>query len=221
MSSCPKVFLIDTHGLCYRAFYAVRGLSNSKGQPTNAVLGFCNILRKLISDLKPKYIAACFDAGKKTHRQEKFAGYKIKRQAMPDDLASQIQIIRDLLSAYQIPIFEVDGFEADDIMATLTRTYIAQGLDVVLVTDDKDMAQLVGEHVQVYSARNAALLDAQGIAAKFGVRPDQIVDYLALAGDATDNIPGVPGIGEVGAKKLLAEFGSLAKIYKNLDKVGP
>ena len=115
-----RVFLIDAHGLCYRAFYAVKALKNSKGVPTNAVFGFCNILRKMLADCKPTHVAVCFDVGKPTHRQKKFSNYKIQRQAMPDDLIVQIQVIRDVVRAYGFPIFELEGFEADDVMATLS-----------------------------------------------------------------------------------------------------
>src|SRR5208283_5019011 len=118
-----RVFLIDAHGLCYRAFYAVKALRNSKGQPTNAVFGFCNILRKMLADCKPTHVAVCFDVGKQTNRQNKFADYKIKRQAMPDDLVSQIEIIRDLVRAFGFRIFELEGFEADDVMATLALRF--------------------------------------------------------------------------------------------------
>jgi DNA polymerase I len=214
-----RIFFIDAHGLCYRAYYAVKSLSNSKGRPTNAVFGFCNILRKLIVDLKPTHMAACFDVAKATHRQTKFAEYKGQRQDMPDDLVIQIKTIRELLTAYNIPIFDLEGYEADDVMATLARKYAGPKSEVVLVTDDKDMGQLVGEHIKVYSSRSTRILNATDVQEKFGVRPDQIVDYIALAGDTSDNIPGVYGIGEVGARKLLQEFGSLEGIYKNLDRI--
>ena len=218
MARC-QVFLIDAQSLCYRAFYAVKGLSTSKGQPTNAVFGFCNILRKLLADLKPTHIAVCFDVGKKTHRQIKFADYKVQRQAMPDDLVSQMTIIRDVVAAYNLPMFELEGYEADDVMATLTKKFAGKNCEVVIVTEDKDMSQLVDNYTKVYSARQEKFLTADDVKEKFCVRPDQVVDYIALAGDASDNIPGVPGVGEVTACKLLAEFGSLDQIYANLEKV--
>jgi len=214
-----RLFLIDAHGLCYRAFYAVKALKNSKGVPTNAVFGFCNILRKLIADCKPSHIAVCFDAGKKTHRQKKFADYKIQRQAMPDDLVIQIKTIRELVRAYNLPIFEMDGFEADDLMATLSHRFAKKGVDIFIATEDKDMAQLVDEHIKIYSPRQEKVLDVPDIKEKFGVEPSQITDYIAIAGDTSDNIPGVKGIGEVGAVKLIGEFKSLEGIYKHLDQV--
>ncbi len=219
--SNPKVFLIDAHGLCYRAFYAVKALTNSKGQPTNAVLGFCNILRKMLRDFQPVYMAACFDVGKKTLRQEKFADYKIQRQSMPEDLRAQIPVIQDVLRAYQIPIFEKEGFEADDVMATLATRFSNKKVDVVIITDDKDMSQLMGEHVFIYSPRQEKMLTEQDVKDKFGVPSSSIVDLLSLAGDSSDNIPGVDGIGQVSAVKLLTAYGSLDKIYQHLEDIKP
>ena len=214
-----RVFLIDAHGLCYRAFYAVKALKNSKGVPTNAVFGFCNILRKMLADCKPTHVAVCFDVAKQTNRQKKFAEYKIQRQAMPDDLVPQIKMIRDLIQAYGFQIFELEGFEADDVMATLALRFAKDGTDVFIATEDKDMAQLVGEHIKLYSPRQERVIDVKDVVEKFGVAPQQITDYIALAGDASDNIPGVKGIGEVGACKLIGEFKSLEGIYKHLDNV--
>jgi len=165
-----RVFLIDAHGLCYRAFYAVKALKNSKGQPTNAVFGFCNILRKLLTDGKPTHVAVCFDVGKPTHRQKKFADYKIQRQAMPDDLVVQIETIRNLVRAYGFPLFELEGFEADDVMATLAQRFAKKDVDVFIATDDKDMAQLVDEHIKLYSPRQERVIDTEDVVAKFGRR---------------------------------------------------
>ena len=216
-----RVFLIDAHGLCYRAFYAVKALKNSKGQPTNAVFGFCNILRKMLKDCHPTHVAVCFDVGKQTHRQKKFADYKIQRQAMPDDLVVQIDIIRDVVRAYGFPVFEREGFEADDVMASLGLRFAKKNTDVFIATDDKDMAQLVNDHIKLYSPRQEKVIDVKDVVEKFGVTPGQITDYIALAGDPSDNIPGVKGIGEVGARKLLEEFKSLEEIYQHVDQVTP
>jgi len=219
--SSNRVLLIDAHGLCYRAFYAIKSLKNSKNQPTNAVFGFCNILRKLLADCHPTHVAVCFDVGKQTHRQKKFADYKIQRQAMPDDLVTQIQVIRKIISAYGFPIFEWEGFEADDVMATLSLRLAQKDVEVLIATDDKDMFQLVGGHIKLYSPREQKVIETKDVVAKFGVTPGQITDYIALAGDASDHIPGVKGIGEVGACKLLEEFKSLEGIYQHVDKVTP
>jgi len=216
-----RVILIDAHGLCYRAFYAVKALKNSKGQPTNAVFGFCNILRKMLADFKPTHVAVCFDVGKQTHRQKKFADYKAQRQAMPDDLVIQIKTIREMVLAYGFPIFELEGFEADDVMATLSLRFAKKDTDVFIATEDKDMAQLVNDHIKIYSPRQGKVLDAADVLGKFGVSPGQITDYIALAGDTSDNIPGVKGIGEVGACKLLEKYKTLEGIYKHVDEVSP
>jgi len=219
--SNPKVFLIDAHGLCYRAFYAVKSLTNSKGQPTNAVFGFCNILRKLLKDCSPTHVAVCFDVGKKTYRQEKYADYKIQRQAMPDDLVRQIKVIRQIIEAYRFPIFELEGYEADDVMATISSRLASQDVDVYVASDDKDMCQLIDAHTKIYSPRAQKIVDDKDVVAKFGVSAKQITDYIALAGDSSDNIPGVHGIGEVTACKLLKDFGTIEGIYQHIDEVKP
>jgi len=139
-----KLFLIDGHALCYRCFYAIRELVTSKGQPTNAVYGFIRVVRNIIRDYRPDYIAICFDSPKKTHRQEKFAQYKIHRPSMPDDLRSQIPVIKDVMRAFNVAQFEVGGFEADDIIATIVQNFIKKDIEVVIVSDDKDMYQLAG-----------------------------------------------------------------------------
>ncbi len=217
--SKPVLFLIDANGLCYRAYYAVKGLVNSKGQATNAVFGFTNILRKILSDFKPTHVAACFDAGKQTHRTTQFADYKAKRQSMPDDLVTQLPLIKEVLKGYRISILEQEGYEADDIMATLARRYSSQGMDIVIVSEDKDMGQLVGPQVRLYSSRQEKFLDTKDIEEKFGVRPNQITDYLGLAGDASDNIPGVEGVGDVSARKLLSQFNTIEEMYAHVDQI--
>ncbi|MBF0486308.1 MAG: DNA polymerase I [Candidatus Omnitrophica bacterium] len=214
-----RIFLIDGHALCYRAFYAVSELKNSKGQPTNAVFGFVNILKRIMKEHSPKYMAVCFDVSKDTKRKEKYADYKIHRPSMPEGLAEQIPVIRDVIRAYSIPIFEKEGFEADDVLATLAQRFGAKSREVVIVTDDKDMYQLVGEGVRVYNSRKDMLMGPQETLERFGVPPERIVDFIALAGDTSDNIPGVQGVGEVTARKLVSEFGSLKNIFNNLDAI--
>ena len=216
----PRLYLLDGHALCYRVFYAVQGLTNSKGLPTNAVFGFVNALRKILRDQKPEYMAACFDAPVKTRRQEKFAAYKIHRHAMPDDLIPQIALIKQVTEAFHIPVLQEDGFEADDLIAGLTKRFKSAG-DVVIVTDDKDMFQIIDDSVKVYSPRKDALLGSQDVKDIWGVGPEFIADMIALAGDASDNIPGVSGIGKVTAAKLINEYGHLEDIYKNLDAMKP
>ncbi|NTV29908.1 MAG: DNA polymerase I [Candidatus Omnitrophica bacterium] len=217
--SARRVFLIDGHAFCYRAFFAVRELRNSKGRPTNAVFGFLNILRKIRKDFNPEYMAVCFDSGKKTHRHAAYAEYKIQRPSMPEDLAAQLPVIKELVRAYRISIFEREGEEADDIIATLARRFRGAGCEVVIASDDKDMYQLVGEGVSVYSSRRDALMGPKEAAERFGIVPGHMVDYLALAGDSSDNIPGVDGIGEVTARKLVSEYGGLEDILRQVDKL--
>lgn len=209
-----RIILIDAHALCYRAFYAVRELKNSKGQPTNAVFGFLNILRKLKKDLAPEYMAACFDVGKKTLRQERYSDYKIQRPSMPEDLAVQIPIIKDVFSAYRIPVLEKEGYEADDVLATLASRFRGAGREVVIVSDDKDMYQLITEGVRIYSPRREMMIGPLEARERFGVDPSQMLDYLSLAGDASDNIPGVEGVGEVTARKLIQQYGTLEDVFK-------
>ncbi|NLE65135.1 MAG: DNA polymerase I [Elusimicrobia bacterium] len=219
MSDPHRIFLIDAHALCYRAFFAVKDLRNSKGQPTNAVFGFVNIIRKILKDYAPDHVAVCFDVSKKTRRQEKYADYKVQRPSMPEDLATQIPIIKEVVAAYRMPILEKEGYEADDIIGTLTQKFRGPGREVVIVTDDKDLCQLIGEGVRIYSSRQDRMIGPEETREKFSVGPERVVDYLALAGDASDNIPGIKGIGEVTAKALLAEHGSLDGILAHAGEL--
>lgn len=217
--SLAKTFLIDGHALCYRAFYGVTSLANSKGQATNAVYGFINTLRKILKEHNPSHIAVCFDTGKKTIRQEKFKEYKIQRPSMPEGLIGQLPIIKDVLRAYRIPIFELDGYEADDLIATIVHKLKGNGGQIVIASDDKDMFQLVDENISMYSFRQDKLLGVQESQERFGIKPSMITDYIGLCGDTSDNIPGVNGIGEVTARNLINQFGSLENIYERLDQI--
>lgn len=213
------LYLLDAHALCYRSFYAVKGLINSKGQPTNAVFGFVNALRKMMKDFSPEYFAVCFDKDGKGFRQERYADYKIQRPPMPDDLRSQMGLIRSVVDGYRLGVMEIAGYEADDLIAAAARMFAGKNMDVVIISDDKDLFQLVGDHVRVYSPRKEELLDEDGIERVFGVRPEQVADFLGLAGDSSDNIPGVQGIGKVTAQKLVQQFGSLENIYASLESI--
>ncbi len=215
MTPVQKILLIDTHGICYRAFFAVKELRNSRGQPTNAVFGFVNILKKLLSVYEPSFVAACFDVNRRTRRQEKFPAYKAQRSAMPEDLSAQIPVIKEVLKAYRIPLFENEGYEADDLIATLATRFNGEGREVIIASDDKDMHQLIAPGIRIYNSRRDVLLGPEDTRERFGVSPQQMVDYLALAGDASDNIPGVEGIGEVTARKLIEDYGSLDGILQN------
>jgi DNA polymerase-1 len=213
------LYLLDAHALCYRSFYAVKGLVNSKGQPTNAVFGFVNALRKMMKDFSPEYFAVCFDKDGKGFRQERYAAYKIQRPAMPDDLRSQMGLIRSVVDGYRLGVMEIGGYEADDLIAMAAKTFSGQGIDVVIISDDKDLFQLVGDRVKVYSPRREEMLDDDGVERALGIRPEYVADFLGLAGDSSDNIPGVQGIGKVTAQKLIQQFGSLEKIYDSLEEI--
>jgi DNA polymerase I len=217
----PRLFLIDATAFCYRAFYAVRGLSTSYGQPTNAIYGFLNILNKLLKDKKPQYLAVCFDVSRKTFRSEKFAEYKAQRQAMPDGLSSQIPIIKEIMAAYRIPVFEQEGFEADDIIATLACKAKAEGLPSTVVSSDKDLLQLVEESVDVFNPQKeeSVTYDIEKVREKFGLDPRQIPDLIALSGDTIDNIPKIPGISEKKAVELLTEFGSVEALIEQAELI--
>lgn len=218
--SRKKLFLIDGNSFCYRAFYAIRSLTNSKGMPTNAIYGFVTMLKKLVVENKPDMLAVAFDLKGPTFRHEKYEEYKIHRKPMPDDLASQMAHIKKVVAAYNIPIFEMQGYEADDVLATVAKKAEAHDIDVFIVTGDKDALQLVGPHIKVASTHKEGLIyDRAKIEEVYGLRPEQIVDLMSLMGDATDNIPGVHGIGEKTAVELIKEFGSLENLLKNVDKV--
>jgi DNA polymerase-1 len=206
----------------YRAYYAIRGLATATGIPTNASYGFAMMLRKLINDEKPDLLGVCFDTPDRTFRHEQYESYKATRSGMPDDLNTQLPYIDKLCLALRVPILRLRGFEADDVIGTLARKAEEAGLDVVIVTNDKDMCQLVTDHVTLLRTDrngNMVSLDAAGVEEKMGVRPDQIVDLLGLWGDTSDNIPGAPGVGEKGARQIINQFGTLEKALEHADEL--
>lgn len=214
-----RLYLIDAYSVIYRAFYAIRNLSNSKGEPTNAVYGFVNMLRKLIRDQEPALIGLAFDVSKRTFRKDLYEEYKANRKPMPDDLRSQIPWIRRAIEAFRMPILELAGFEADDVLGTVARKASSEGYEVVLVSADKDLMQLVGPRTFMLHTGREKLYDVAGVEEDFGVRPGQVVDVLALMGDSVDNVPGVKGIGEKGAKALIREYGDLDNLLKNAQEL--
>jgi DNA polymerase-1 len=217
--SPKRLFLIDGMSHIYRAYYAIRNLSNAKGLPTNAVFGFTSMLRKLMLDHKPEYIGVALDLEGPTIRHEKYQAYKATRKPMPDDLVPQIPYIRKVCEALRIPVISHPGYEADDVIGTLSLKATEQGLQSVIVTSDKDMLQLVSEHVTILDTAKDVLLDPDKVKEKLGVYPGQVADLLGLWGDASDNIPGAPGIGEKGAKELIQTFGDLENVLKNWSLV--
>ncbi len=216
-----KMFLIDGNSFCYRAYFAIKNLSTSKGQPTNAIYGFLTMLNSLLEHEKPDYIAVAFDLKGPTFRHKKFKDYKIQRKPMPDNLTEQIPIIKEIIKNYNIPIFEKDGFEADDIIGTLVKRFANQtNIEIYIVTGDKDMLQLVNAQIKVYSPHKESLIyDEKKVKERFGVEPARIVEIMALMGDSSDNIPGVPGIGEKTAIELIKEFKTLDTLFSKFNEI--
>ena len=216
-----NIFLIDGNSLCYRAFYAIKELSTSSGIPTNAVYGVINMLKKIEREYEPGGMAFVFDMPGPTTRHEKYEEYKIHRTPMPDSLAEQLSKIKEVIEAYNIPICQLEGYEADDIIATLSEKVKRKGYEVVIVTSDKDALQLVDKDVKVLSAHTLGdkMYGDKEVKEKYGVTPDRMVELMALMGDSSDNIPGVAGIGKVTAEKLISKYGSVKEVYKNIDKI--
>jgi DNA polymerase I len=216
----PSLFIIDGSNNIYRSYYAIRNLTNSAGFSTNAVYGFVTTLRKLLKDHDPDCIAVAFDEGKETARTSQFAEYKKDRKPMPDDLVVQVPWVYEVLEGFRIPVIRSTEWEADDFIGSLACTARDRGYNVVIATSDKDFFQLVGDGIRLYHTGREVLYDAKGVEEAFGLPPEKVVDVMAIWGDAIDNIPGVPGIGEKGAKGLIQQFGSLEAVYEKLDEVG-
>ena len=221
MPSAPTLFLIDGSNQMYRAYHAIRGLTGPDGKSTNAVYGFITMLRKLIADHQPEYIAASFDVRGQTFRSKMSADYKANRAAMPDDLVEQVPLVFEACEALGVPIFTAEGFEADDVIGTLASKAAGHGLQAAIVTGDKDFFQLVNDGViRVYNPKDEGTwYDADGVRQKFGVPPTQVVDVLALMGDSSDNVKGVPGIGDKGARELITQYGSLDALLRNAGEI--
>ncbi len=214
-----RLYLIDGSSYIYRAYFAIRHLSNSKGLATNAIFGFTNMLLKVVREHAPDHLAVIFDAKEPTFRKEIYPEYKANRAAMPEDLVPQIPLIKELVRAFNMPALEVPGFEADDIIATLARRFEAQGLQITVVTGDKDLMQIVSERVRLLDTMKDKISGLAEVAERFGGTPDKVIEVQALAGDSSDNVPGVPGVGEKTAVKLINEFGTVEHLLANLDQV--
>jgi DNA polymerase-1 len=217
--SKKKLFLIDGHSLLYRAYYAIRNLSTSKGFPTNGIFGFISMLRKLKDKEGPDYLGVVFDVEGPTIRHEAYKEYKAQRKPMPEDLAVQIPVLKKLLEAMRIPVIEFANYEADDVLGSLAQKASSKKIPTVLVSTDKDLFQLVNESTTVYNPVKEIYLDEKAVEENFGVPPSQVIDVLALWGDPSDNIPGVPGIGEKTSKALIREFRTIENLLQNLDKI--
>jgi DNA polymerase-1 len=214
------LLLVDGSSYLYRAFHAIRDLSNSRGEPTNAIYGVLNMLRRLHKDVPAEYSACIFDAKGKTFRDDLYAEYKANRPPMPDELASQIGPLKEAIVAMGWPLLEVGGVEADDVIGTLARQAEQAGLRVVISTGDKDITQLVSAQITLVNTMSNEILDIAGVEKKFGVPPERIIDYLTLIGDSVDNVPGVPKVGPKTAVKWLTQFGTLDNIVKNAPDIG-
>ena len=224
-NTMEKLFLFDAYALIYRAYYAfIRSPRfNSKGQNTSAVLGFCNTLQEILSKEKPKYLGVAFDPHGPTFRNAIFPEYKAQREKTPEDILFAVPIIKDILNAMHIPVLMVDGFEADDVIGTLAKVAANEGLDTFMLTSDKDYGQLITDNVRMYRPQHGGgyeIIGPEQINAKYGIsRPSQVIDLLALMGDAADNFPGCPGVGEKTAVKLINEFGSVDELISHTDQL--
>ncbi len=214
-----KVYLVDGSSYIFRAYYAIRHLSNSKGEATNAVYGFTNMLITLLRDETPDLMAVVFDTKEPTFRKKLYPAYKANRAAMPEDLVPQVPLIKEVVRAFNLPSLELPGYEADDIIATLARRYAESGHEVTVVTGDKDLMQVVADRVRLLDTMKGKVSRRNEVIEKFGVPPEQVLEVLGLAGDSSDNIPGVPGIGEKTAGRLIREFGSIENLLANIDRV--
>ena len=219
--STPKrLILVDGSSFLFRAYHAIPPLTSPKGIPTNAIHGVTNMLRKLIADYHSDYITVVFDAPGGTFRNELYAKYKAHRPPMPDDLRVQTEPLHQIIRAMGLPLIIESGIEADDVMGVLAKQAERQGYEIIISTGDKDMAQMVNENIILENTMSNTRMDIQGVIDKFGVRPDQIIDYLALVGDTVDNIPGVPNCGPKTAAKWLAQYETLDNLIAHANEIG-
>lgn len=215
-----KLVLIDGLACVYRAFYAIRNLNAEDGSPVNAVYGFILQLESVIREIRPTHLGVCFDGGLSESRTSLHDGYKAQRPEMPEDLKKQLPLINEFLDAVSIYWFLGEGIEADDAIASMVRQFRENCAELYIVSSDKDLFQLVDRNVSVFlPGKDRKVMDPDAVREKTGVRPDQIIDWLAMVGDASDNIPGVPGVGAKTAAALLDEFGSLPAILGNLENI--
>jgi DNA polymerase-1 len=215
----PDLVLVDGSSYLYRAYHALPPLTNSRGEPTGALHGVLNMINKLVREQPGACVAVIFDAPGKTFRDELFAHYKASRPSMPEELRSQVAPILAAIEAMGLPLLRIDGVEADDVIGTLCRQCTAAGRSILVSTGDKDLAQLVGDGVTLVNTMTDTVLDREGVKAKFDVWPEQIVDYLALVGDTSDNIPGVPKVGPKTAAKWLNEWQTIDRLLEHAAEI--
>ncbi|RMD46404.1 MAG: 5'-3' exonuclease [Aquificota bacterium] len=216
-----KLALIDGSSYIYRAYYALPPLTSPKGKPTGAIYGFIRMVSKLLNELHPDYVAVIFDKAGKTFRHKEYKEYKATRKETPNELKQQIPEIKKILNLFGIKILEKEGFEADDIIATIAKKAKEEGLDVYIITPDKDMMQLVDKNVYVLNPITEKIYNIEEVKEKYGIYPYQFIDYLAIVGDNVDNIIGIKGVGPKTAEKLLNQYENLENILRNIDKLSP
>ena len=212
-------FIIDGHSQLYQAYYAITELTTPSGQPINAVYGFTRMLRKIIKEDKPCYMAIAFDTKGPTFRHIEYKEYKSHRKPTPDDLVSQIPLLYDVIDAYNIPLYAIQGFEADDIIGTISKKLSKEHIECTIITIDKDMDQLIDKHIKIFNPRKKEIRDTEKLRKEKGIEPENVIDILALGGDSSDNIPGIPGIGYKTALNLIREWKSLENVISNVDKI--
>ncbi len=214
-----KLYLIDGYGFVFRAYHSLPPLTRADGTPISCVYGFCNMLSKFLSNHKPDYLAVVLDSGKKNFRHDMFSDYKANRPTPPDDLIVQFPLIREAVNAFNIKSIEKEGYEADDLISAYSKEALKNGIEVVIISSDKDLMQLICNDLKLYDPMKNIEIGEEQVIAKFGIRPGQVVDYLSLVGDSSDNIPGAAGIGPKGALELLSRFESLDNIYANIESI--
>ena len=223
MSIGKHLYLIDGSGFIFRAYHATRDMNRPDGTPVNAVYGFCSMLFKLLRDLenseKPSHLAVIFDAGRKTFRNDIYPDYKAHRPPAPDDLVPQFKIIHEAVEAFNLPSIQLKGYEADDIIATYAKQAEAQGHRVTIVSSDKDLMQLVNDNINMFDSMKNRYIGAEEVVEKFGLGPEKVIEIQALAGDSSDNVPGVPGIGVKTAALLLEEYGDLETLLERAGEI--
>lgn len=226
MKEKKRLLIIDSNALLHRSFHALPPLATKKGEQTGAVYGFLLTLFKVIKDLKPDYIVACFDVPAPTFRHKKYKKYKAKRPKMPEELSQQIPKTKEVLKSFDIPIFEKQGFEADDLIATISKKapkeQVYPFLETYILSGDLDVLQLVNKNTKVYTLgrgiKELVIYDKERVVSRFGILPEQVIDFKALTGDPSDNIPGVSGVGKKTASELLNKFDSLENLYQKIEK---
>jgi DNA polymerase-1 len=214
-----NLYLIDGNSYIYRAFHAIKGLTNSKGFPTNAIYGFTNMLLKILRDKRPDAIAISFDSPVPTERHKLFEQYKAQRPETPNDLILQIPHIKRIVKAFNITTFEVPGFEADDVICTIAKRALSSNINVFIVSGDKDMMQILQKGIKIYDPMKDTIIDEKDVLERFGVPPERLPEVMAIVGDTIDNIPGVKGIGEKTAKEIISRFSSLDELINNPQKI--